>query len=681
MAIAVGLESSPGKTRRSGPWRLCLLVLISLVGAPDPGVGQQICPAPPAVPDCTQREFVRTVYSGGKDVQEDSANPFQCTTRGFPATWDVRLWTGDEPRPLNADEEAFFEFEFSDCCGECCPDGCGFGQTCDTWIGLGAEWSIQDQRRTQLNWDNVGVGGGTASGFHTDTMWDRGNAGICGNPDRLVVEGTAANIACWKAKANVFRRTGWNMAGADPSSAPFLEPWSQWCGSINEAPCGGGSGGGYALECRPEGITCSTDHHWRAELAQGDKVHVAIRLRSGVYGGTFVSLFLHDLLGNSVATVGSWYVGSATVEQRVTYVHQQGRGIYTLSLNAHHPTSPDVKMSDLWEYGVGFAIERVGCVPPGTCTTACGACETCKDGACVAVTDGESCDDGNACSASDSCQGGICVGGTATACDDGNSCTVDSCDSATGCQHEPVPDETSCGDGKFCNGQETCAAGECRAGDPATLTELKAQALADVRDTEEACTRLDHYKIERACTDSAGVTTQDVTCSGGTGEACDGEGQHGGVLGSYCLLYGPRTFTRHQGRSVRQSSQFWSDAPKAVRLILTNGPVPGDPTSKAAQGASVWLNGVLILDRFRFAGVPAIKRDIVLAAGGNLLEVEIKGQAGSEVIVEITDTGVPVTLSDFSDLTCTDTFAICSLTCTGCAPLSASPGPVSTTKR
>ena len=52
-------------------------------------------------------------------------------------------------------------------------------------------------------------------------------------------------------------------------------------------------------------------------------------------------------------------------------------------------------------------------------------------------------------------------------CNDGNLCTDDLC-TATGCEH--VPNTSSCDDGVFCNGFDTCADGTCQPGlgDPCT---------------------------------------------------------------------------------------------------------------------------------------------------------------------------------------------------------------------
>jgi len=50
-------------------------------------------------------------------------------------------------------------------------------------------------------------------------------------------------------------------------------------------------------------------------------------------------------------------------------------------------------------------------------------------------------------------------------CGDGNPCTEDWYDSSAGrCRHDPVPNGTSCSDGLFCNGAETCQSGSCTDG-------------------------------------------------------------------------------------------------------------------------------------------------------------------------------------------------------------------------
>ena len=81
---------------------------------------------------------------------------------------------------------------------------------------------------------------------------------------------------------------------------------------------------------------------------------------------------------------------------------------------------------------------------------------------------GTACADGNLCNGDETCDGvGSCQGGTPPPVDDGNPCTVDSCDPATGVQHDPEPAGTACADGDLCNGDETCdGAGSCQGGTP-----------------------------------------------------------------------------------------------------------------------------------------------------------------------------------------------------------------------
>jgi hypothetical protein len=80
------------------------------------------------------------------------------------------------------------------------------------------------------------------------------------------------------------------------------------------------------------------------------------------------------------------------------------------------------------------------------------------------IPDGGSCSDGNACNGLETCLGGVCTPGTPPNCDDGNVCTTDSCVVPTGCKHAPVANGTPCPDGDICNGAETCQAGVCTPG-------------------------------------------------------------------------------------------------------------------------------------------------------------------------------------------------------------------------
>src|SRR5262245_52581106 len=92
------------------------------------------------------------------------------------------------------------------------------------------------------------------------------------------------------------------------------------------------------------------------------------------------------------------------------------------------------------------------------CVVAAGSAQ-----ACVADTE---CADATVCNGIETCVAGVCQPGTAPNCNDGTPCTTDSCDPVTGCQHAPVPNNTSCSDGNVCNGPETCQSGVCTPGIP-----------------------------------------------------------------------------------------------------------------------------------------------------------------------------------------------------------------------
>ena len=71
--------------------------------------------------------------------------------------------------------------------------------------------------------------------------------------------------------------------------------------------------------------------------------------------------------------------------------------------------------------------------------------------------DDDECDDGLFCNGVETCAAGDCQPGTAVECNDGQSCTVDSCDeSADSCLH--APNDGACDDGLYCNGVEICDA-------------------------------------------------------------------------------------------------------------------------------------------------------------------------------------------------------------------------------
>jgi hypothetical protein len=122
-------------------------------------------------------------------------------------------------------------------------------------------------------------------------------------------------------------------------------------------------------------------------------------------------------------------------------------------------------------------VERTRCVPPPfSCVPQCNVYATlsvvgtrqgpptvpcCGNGS---VEGPEVCDDGNSSSV-DCCE--FCAPRTGSCNSDGNQCTSDMCDAGGDCAHTPL-DGTPCSDNQFCNGADTCTAGQCtqHAGDP-----------------------------------------------------------------------------------------------------------------------------------------------------------------------------------------------------------------------
>lgn len=86
---------------------------------------------------------------------------------------------------------------------------------------------------------------------------------------------------------------------------------------------------------------------------------------------------------------------------------------------------------------------------------------------CSCLADAD-CYDGNPCNgpqASTHCINNSCVR-TPMNCDDQNPCTADTCDPTLGCQHTPLPDNTSCSAGDPCNGAWVCQNAACVSSTP-----------------------------------------------------------------------------------------------------------------------------------------------------------------------------------------------------------------------
>ena len=118
----------------------------------------------------------------------------------------------------------------------------------------------------------------------------------------------------------------------------------------------------------------------------------------------------------------------------------------------------------------GYIVDDGDCddtradVHPGAEEICDGVDNNCDDDIDEEPASSTHCDDGLFCNGEEVCSGGACRAGTPVDCDDGVSCTADTCNETTGeCAH--VPDDALCNDGLFCDGVETCSATEdCQPG-------------------------------------------------------------------------------------------------------------------------------------------------------------------------------------------------------------------------
>lgn len=131
------------------------------------------------------------------------------------------------------------------------------------------------------------------------------------------------------------------------------------------------------------------------------------------------------------------------------------------------------------------------------------------------------------------CDGGSCCDSECriveNACGDGNACTNDSCVLSDGvsavCAHSLVANGTSCDDGIFCNGADTCSTGTCvHAGDPCPGADGDADCSETCNESAGACTADDADGA--SCDDGLfcnGVDTcQSGSCATHAGDPCVG---------------------------------------------------------------------------------------------------------------------------------------------------------------
>jgi len=100
---------------------------------------------------------------------------------------------------------------------------------------------------------------------------------------------------------------------------------------------------------------------------------------------------------------------------------------------------------------------------------------------------GSSCSDGQFCNGQETCNAsGSCQSGSLPNCSDGVACTDDSCnEQSDSCVH--TPNNALCNDGQFCNGQETCSAAGCVAGTTVNCSDVVACTDDSCNEQSDSC--------------------------------------------------------------------------------------------------------------------------------------------------------------------------------------------------
>ncbi len=168
----------------------------------------------------------------------------------------------------------------------------------------------------------------------------------------------------------------------------------------------------------------------------------------------------------------------------------------------------------------GFCYIGGGCVASGA-TNGANTCETCQPTASTTqysnVSNGTSCNDGNACTTSDACQGGTCIGNpvVCTATDQCHAAGM--CVQGTGlCTNPSAPDGTTCTGTNLCNQTYACTGGACTGSNPVVCTAAgQCQVAGTCNPGTGACSSSTSAPNGTPCNDGNGCTTND-SCTGGT---------------------------------------------------------------------------------------------------------------------------------------------------------------------
>jgi hypothetical protein len=156
------------------------------------------------------------------------------------------------------------------------------------------------------------------------------------------------------------------------------------------------------------------------------------------------------------------------------------------------------------------------------------SCNEASDNCTAPDPNGSSCTDGLFCDGTETCTGGVCGSSTGDPCSgpDGDGNCAESCDEATDTCTAPDPDGSSCTDGLFCDGTETCSSGVCgnSTGDPCPGPDGDGNCSESCNEAGNNCTAPDPNGS--SCTDGLFCNGAD-TCNAGActthaGDPCPG---------------------------------------------------------------------------------------------------------------------------------------------------------------
>jgi hypothetical protein len=197
--------------------------------------------------------------------------------------------------------------------------------------------------------------------------------------------------------------------------------------------------------------------------------------------------------GTPTGTCGSFKTGSCNATNSVSIVSAACVGKASCSIAATttvfgNPCSGVSKTLDVQALCQSSGCTISGTFYPAGATTNNG-CEVCNPAVSTTawslVTDGTSCNDGNACTQTDSCKSGACVGANPVVCTASDTCHgVGTCNPANGvCSNPAQPNGTGCNDGNACTRTDTCQSGACVGGNPVSC------AVADECHLAGTCNR------------------------------------------------------------------------------------------------------------------------------------------------------------------------------------------------